>query len=293
MVRTISNIVLPKGDRPLMTFNVLSDPLTLRHINSHPFPLCLFYQGGIWPYTEAWAQQQQLVEARLRDGQLSDVLLLLEHFPVYTLGTGSKLDFVKFSPETAGVELHRTERGGEVTYHCPGQLIGYPILNLRRHQQDLHWYLRQLEEVLIRLLARYGLVGERIPGLTGVWVEGHKVAAIGIKVKRWITMHGFALNVCPDLAGFKRIVPCGIGDRPVGSLQQFLPEITLAQVREDLPKIFGEVFQLEMIKQQDLLGEASRNPKQTIDEESTDHSPGETPIGDLGLTESPPTNANQ
>nr|WP_232315018.1 lipoyl(octanoyl) transferase LipB [Picosynechococcus sp. PCC 7003] len=261
MVKTISNIILPKGDRPLMTFNVSSDPLTLRHINSHPLPFCLFYQGGIWPYTEAWEQQRQLVEARLQDEQLSDVLLLLEHFPVYTLGTGSKLDFVKFSPEAADVELHRTERGGEVTYHCPGQLVGYPILNLRRHQQDLHWYLRQLEEVLIRLLAGYGLKGERIPGLTGVWVEGHKVAAIGIKVKRWITMHGFALNVCPDLTGFKRIVPCGIGDRPVGSLQQFLPDISLAQVREELPKIFGEVFQLEMIAQQNLLGEASGNPK--------------------------------
>ncbi|MEB3225376.1 MAG: lipoyl(octanoyl) transferase LipB [Synechococcus sp.] len=216
--------------------------------DSASLPLCFLQQGGIFPYTEAWEWQRQLVTARLGDSDLPDTLLLLEHFPVYTLGTGSRLDFVKFSPESTGVELHRTERGGEVTYHCPGQLVGYPILNLRRHRQDLHWYLRQLEEVLIRLLASYGLVGERIPGLTGVWVAGHKVAAIGIKVKRWITMHGFSLNVCPNLAGFQKIVPCGIGDRPVGSLQQFLPDITLAQVRQDLPKIFGEVFQLKIIE---------------------------------------------
>ncbi|MBV5260371.1 lipoyl(octanoyl) transferase LipB [Synechococcus moorigangaii CMS01] len=244
-----------------MTFNISSDPLTSHDMNLQSLPPCLLYQGGIMPYTEVWEWQRQLQEARLRDDQLNDILLLLEHFPVYTLGTGSSLEFVKFSPDTPAVELHRTERGGEVTYHCPGQLVGYPILNLRRHQPDLHWYLRQLEEVLIRLLKSYGVVGERISGLTGVWVNGHKVAAIGIKVKRWITMHGFALNVCPDLTGFQRIVPCGIGDRPVGSLQQFLPEITLAQVRQDLPRIFGEVFQVKMILPGNGLGETGGDPK--------------------------------
>lgn len=155
---------------------------------------------------------------------------------------------MRFDPTEDTNLLYRTERGGEVTYHCPDQLVGYPILNLQRHQRDLHWYLRQLEEVIIQLLAVYGLRGDRLEGLTGVWVEGRKVAAIGIKVKRWITMHGFALNVCPDLTGFTKIVPCGIGDRPVGSLAQFLPEITTAQVRQDLPDIFAEVFQLEMIE---------------------------------------------
>lgn len=199
------------------------------------------------PYTAGWAQQRSFVEQHLQYAHYPDVLLLLEHPPVYTLGTGSTTDFLKFDPATEGVELHRIERGGEVTYHCPGQLVAYPILNLRRHQMDLHWYLRQLEEVVIQLLAGYGLRGERIAGLTGVWVEGYKVAAIGIKVKRWITMHGLALNVCPDLTGFRRIVPCGIGDRPVGSLVQFLPELTTAQVRADLPEIFAEIFQLDMI----------------------------------------------
>jgi lipoyl(octanoyl) transferase len=210
---------------------------------------CWLYQWGVVDYGQAWACQRGLLQRRLEDGSAPDVLLLLEHPPVYTLGTGSTLDFVKFTPENTAFELHRTERGGEVTHHCPGQLVGYPILNLCRHQQDLHWYLRQLEEVLIRLLGQYGLQGDRLEGLTGVWVEGYKVAAIGIKVKRWVTMHGFALNVCPDLAGFRQIVPCGIGDRPVGSLAQFLPELTLTQVRTDLPRIFAEVFHLEMIPQ--------------------------------------------
>ena len=152
---------------------------------------------------------------------LEDVLLLLEHPAVYTLGTGSSQDFLRFDPQDTSYEIHRIERGGEVTYHCPGQLVGYPILNLRYYQQDLHWYLRQLEEVILQVLQSYGLPAERLSGLTGVWVEDHKIAAIGIKVSRWITMHGFAINICPDLTGFTRIVPCGIADKPVGSLAQF------------------------------------------------------------------------
>jgi lipoyl(octanoyl) transferase len=176
------------------------------------------------------------------------VLLLLEHPPVYTLGQGSRLDFLKFDPDCAPYELYRIERGGEVTYHCPGQLVGYPILNLRYYKQDLHWYLRQLEEVILRVLAMYGLVGERIPGLTGVWVEGRKVAAIGIKVSRWITMHGFALNVCPDLDGFQRIVPCGIADKPVGSLAQFVPDVCFETVRQQVVCCFAEVFQVQWIE---------------------------------------------
>ena len=208
------------------------------------------------PYQTAWQWQQQLVsqrrEASLEDtsieeaADLRDTLILLQHPPVYTLGHGADTQFLKFDPEQAGYEIHRTERGGEVTYHCPGQVVGYPILNLRRHRQDLHWYLRQLEEVIIRTLAGYGLVGDRIPGLTGVWLEGHKVAAIGIKVSRWITMHGFALNVCPDLAGFEQIVPCGIEGKPVGSLAQFLPEISLTDVQARLVEQFERVFGLAL-----------------------------------------------
>ncbi len=208
---------------------------------------CLLDNQGLVPYSVAWEQQRSLVAERVKDGSLDDVLLLLEHPPVYTLGHGASLEFLKFDPSQVNFEVHRVERGGEVTYHCPGQLVGYPILNLRHYQQDLHWYLRQLEEVLIQLLALYGLKGDRVAGMTGVWLEGRKVAAIGIKVSRWITMHGFALNVCLDLTGFERIVPCGIADKPVGSLAQFLPEITVEQVRSDVAATFAEVFNIQLI----------------------------------------------
>ena len=198
-------------------------------------------------YQTAWDYQRSLVAERIADSTLEDVLLLLEHPPVYTLGTGSTQDFLKFDPQNAPYEIHRIERGGEVTYHCPGQLVAYPVLNLRYYQQDLHWYLRQLEEVILQLLQSYGLPAERLSGLTGVWVEGYKIAAIGIKVSRWITMHGFAINVCPDLTGFTRIVPCGIADKPVGSLAQFLPEITIKQVQDDIVRIFAQVFQVDLL----------------------------------------------
>lgn len=194
--------------------------------NKPPENNCLLYNKGLMPYLAAHAWQRSLLRQRIDYPNLEDVLILLEHPPVYTLGQGSSLEFLKFDPNQSEFEIHRIERGGEVTYHCPGQLVGYPILNLHRHRQDLHWYLRQLEEVIIRVLAVYDLKGDRLPSLTGVWLEGRKVAAIGIKVSRWITMHGFALNVCPDMTGFSRIVPCGITDKPVGSLAQWIPGIT-------------------------------------------------------------------
>ena len=209
---------------------------------------CVIKNQGIVKYTQAWKEQRSLVAERMDNPELNDVLILLEHLPVYTLGTGSTLDFLKFDPQAAEFEIHRIERGGEVTYHCLGQLVGYPIMNLRYYKQDLHWYLRQLEAVIIDTLANYGLKAYRIPELTGVWLEGKKVAAIGIKVRRWITMHGFAINVCPDMGGFKRIVPCGISDRPVGSLAEFVPDLTVERVRVDVAKAFAEVFQVELVE---------------------------------------------
>ena len=209
---------------------------------------CVIKNYGIVKYTQAWLQQRSLVAERIANSELNDVLILLEHPPVYTLGTGSTLDFLKFDPQAAEYEIHRIERGGEVTYHCQGQLVGYPIMNLRYYRQDLHWYLRQLEAVVINTLANYGLKAYRIPDLTGVWLEGKKVAAIGIKVRRWITMHGFAINVCPDMSGFKRIVPCGIADRPVGTLVEFIPDLTVEKVRIDVAKAFAEVFQVELVE---------------------------------------------
>eukprot|EP00891_Asterochloris_glomerata_P001383 jgi/Astpho2/1383/gw1.00025.156.1_t len=151
------------------------------------------------------------------------VLLLLQHPSVYTLaGAGSSQDHLKFDLAHPPHPLHRTERGGEVTYHGPGQLVAYPLLDLHQHVPDLHWYLRSLEEVLIRALARCGLHGERVEGLTGVWCEGRKVAAIGVRARRWITYHGFALNVDLDLSPFAHIVPCGISNRQVTSVLEVL-----------------------------------------------------------------------
>jgi lipoyl(octanoyl) transferase len=211
--------------------------------------VCQVYHLGIVPYAEAWFLQQQLVQQRRVAPDLPDLLLLLEHPPIYTLGQGASIDFVKFMPNAAQPELLRVERGGEVTYHCPGQLVAYPILNLQRHQPDLHWYLRQLEEVVLEVVGQLSLSGERLPGMTGVWIAGRKVAAIGIKVSRWITMHGFALNVCPDLNGFKQIVPCGISDRPVGSLAEFLPDITVAGVQPLVEEAFAKVFECQLCVQ--------------------------------------------
>ncbi|WP_245940105.1 lipoyl(octanoyl) transferase LipB [Stenomitos frigidus] len=214
--------------------------------------VCQLYQRGIVPYATAWAWQRSLVDDRRQNPSLDDVMLLLEHPPTYTLGQGASTQFLKFDPAQAEWEVHRVERGGEVTYHCPGQLVGYPILNLTYYQKDLHWYLRQLEAVIIQVLAVYGLQGERLPGLTGVWVSDRKVAAIGIKVSRWITMHGLALNICPDLSGFDRIVPCGLSDKAVGSLEQFVPGVQFEQVREQVAIAFAEVFNVQLVEDADV-----------------------------------------
>ncbi|MEO1402000.1 MAG: lipoyl(octanoyl) transferase LipB [Cyanobacteria bacterium J06635_1] len=213
---------------------------------SHLARPVLLYELGIIPYQRAWTWQRQLVAQRKQDSTQPDVLMLLEHPPVYTLGQGSSEAFLKFDLDATDFALHRIERGGEVTYHCPGQLVGYPILNLRYHRQDLHWYLRGLESVLIDALGKYDLPAQRLDGLTGVWIEGYKVAAIGIKVSRWITMHGFALNICPDLTGFQKIVPCGIEDRPVGSLVQFIPQLKFADVSDAVQRSFEKVFGVKL-----------------------------------------------
>lgn len=208
---------------------------------------CLLYQSDRpVPYLQAWTWQQQLVKLRQQDQTQPDVLIMLEHPSVYTLGQGSSWEFVKFDPQQADLEWHRVERGGEVTYHGLGQIVGYPILNLKDYQQDLHWYLRQLEEVIIVTLASYGLVGDRLAGLTGVWIEGKKIAQIGIKVSKWVTMHGFALNVDMDMTGFDQIVPCGIGDRQVCQLKEFIPNITIESVQASLIQAFSQVFRVSL-----------------------------------------------
>ena len=166
-------------------------------------------QAGVVPYVEALEWQRALAQARIERQVPHDLLLLLEHPPVVTLGrTARDRDLL----DAAGIDVVEVERGGDVTYHGPGQLVGYPIFDLRRYRPDLHWYLRTLEQALIEALAALGVPAERKPGYTGVWTRGgtRKIASIGIHVKQWVTWHGFALNVTTDLSYFDRIVPCGI-----------------------------------------------------------------------------------
>jgi len=171
-------------------------------------------QLGTVPYAEALDLQRSLADDRIA-GRIPDTLLLLEHPPVITLGRGWKQSSLPIDPDglrKRGIDVFEIERGGDVTYHGPGQLVGYPIIDLQQHKADLHWYLRQLEAMLIGALGSFGISGERQAGYTGVWTGGRKIASIGIHVKQWVTWHGFALNVTTDLSPFSLIVPCGIPD---------------------------------------------------------------------------------
>jgi lipoate-protein ligase B len=202
---------------------------------------------GTVPYDEAVAIQERVHAARLA-GDVPDVLLFVQHPPVITLGRAARQEHLLVdaaSLEARGIQVRETARGGDVTYHGPGQVVGYPIFHLDDHGRDVHRYLRGVEEALIRLLAGYSLTGTRIPKLTGVWVENEKVAAIGIGVRRWVTWHGFALNVSTDLDAFRLIVPCGIRERGVTSLARLLDRsIPESEVRRPLALSFGEVFAL-------------------------------------------------
>ncbi|KAL8230874.1 hypothetical protein R6Q57_000652 [Mikania cordata] len=223
---------------------------------------CYDMYKQVVPFADAWSWQKLIVEDRKtliddnQDG--SDTLIVLQHQPVYTLGTGSTENNLNFDLKDPPFPLYQTERGGEVTYHGPGQLVMYPIMNLHFHKMDLHWYLRALEEVVIRVLSSvFSLKATRIDGLTGVWVGDKKLAAVGIRVSRWLTYHGLALNVSNDLSPFSRIVPCGIKDRGVGSIKGLLSDscsisdddklIDIAH--ESLLKHFCEVFQVELCHQ--------------------------------------------
>lgn len=175
-------------------------------------PLAVAELGRV-PYHEAHALQRALADRRISGALDRDVLLLLEHEPTITLGRGTRATSLPLSPEALaaqGLTVAEVERGGDVTWHGPGQLVGYPIVDLQGHRPDLHWYLRQVEEALIVALERLGIAAERNPGLTGVWTRGRKIASIGIHVRHWVTSHGFALNVTNDLREFELIVPCGI-----------------------------------------------------------------------------------
>jgi lipoyl(octanoyl) transferase len=202
---------------------------------------------GIVPYADALELQTRLVEDR-KGGRVGDQLLLLEHPPVITLGVKTRNDrsHILAASEVLdrdGVQVFESGRGGDVTYHGPGQLVGYPILDLRPDRCDVHRYVRDIEEVMIRTAAAFGVSAGRIAGLTGAWVGDNKLAAIGVRISRWITSHGFAFNVSTDLSHFDFIVPCGLTDRGVTSLERELGRnVAMAEVEDALVAAFAQVF---------------------------------------------------
>ncbi|MEO8881576.1 MAG: lipoyl(octanoyl) transferase LipB [Gemmatimonadaceae bacterium] len=202
---------------------------------------------GLVPYARALELQRAVARARISGEIAHDVLLLLEHPPVVTLGRSSKAQNLVASPamlEARGVELFEAERGGDVTFHGPGQLVGYPIVNLRGHKQDLHWYLRQVEAVLMHALETIGIPAERSEGRTGVWTNDRKIASIGVHARDWVTWHGFALNVSTDLSYFDLMVPCGLAGVTMTSVEKELGAgaPNLATVADIVAQAFGESF---------------------------------------------------
>lgn len=223
------------------------------------------YDLGLSSYKPVWdlqtAIQQRLIKEKKarRDQKLykpgegsPDVLLFVEHPHVYTLGkSGNSAHLLKGLKELSDIDAEYVEidRGGDITYHGPGQIVGYPILDLDRYFTDIHKYLRRLEEVIIRTCAEYDIEAGRIEGLTGVWVDGEKICAMGIRCSRWVTMHGFALNVNTDLSYFNHIVPCGITDKEVASLQHILGhKVDAEEVKEHLIAHFSSVFDVNITK---------------------------------------------
>jgi lipoyl(octanoyl) transferase len=208
---------------------------------------------GLIPYAEGLALQRTLAEAR-QQGRVPDLLLLVEHPHVLTLGVrgdGGRGHILATADELAarGIEIQETGRGGDITYHGPGQIVGYPILDLKPDRCDVHRYVRDLEEVLIRTAADYGIQAQRVAGLTGAWVGTEKLAAIGVRIARWVTSHGFALNVSNDLDYFKMIVPCGIAGRGVTSLERLLGRaVDRREVEDRLVAHLATVFGLTPVE---------------------------------------------
>ena len=216
---------------------------------------------GTRGYAEMLEMQRSVAAARIRGDVPQDVLILVEHPPVITLGRSSKDAHLLANPEqlrARGVEVFEVERGGDVTFHGPGQLVGYPVIDLKRHRQDLHWYLRQVEEALIRGLAVFGISGGRVEKYTGVWTGNRKIASIGVHARDWVTWHGFALNVTTQLSYFDLIVPCGIAEVQMTSVERELlerrdgvclaPSPTLpTDVRDAVSSAMAGVFALEPV----------------------------------------------
>ncbi len=203
---------------------------------------------GLIDYQEAWDLQKETFEFRYKRF-FGDVLYLLEHPHTYTLGKTAEAEHLISNQEYLEknkISVYNIDRGGDITYHGPGQIVGYPIIDLNEWKKDTHKYLRALEEVIIRTLDEYGIKGIRDPKYTGVWIENRKIAAIGIKVSRWITMHGFAFNINTDLSLFNGIIPCGIFDKDVTSMKRELnKEIDIKEIKDKLLKNFLTVFGYE------------------------------------------------
>jgi len=215
--------------------------------------ICQIIDLGLIGYAEAWTLQKRAVAAR-KAGAIDDVLLLCEHPHVITLGRSGKRENLLASEHVLrqkGVEFHTTDRGGDITYHGPGQIVGYPILNLGAIRRDVVWYVRMLEEAMIRATAEFGVAAERVAGKTGIWVKNgnaeEKLAAIGVHISRWVTSHGFAYNVSTDLRKFDLIVPCGIADRKATSLEKLLGRnVEEKEVAPRIAKHLGKLLGLEM-----------------------------------------------
>ncbi len=209
---------------------------------------CWVVRAGTMEYGVALSLQRSLLTAR-RSGLIDNVLLMLEHPPTYTIGRRLRAsDHLLYGEETLtarGIQVYETDRGGDITCHAPGQLVGYTIFDIAAWYQDVFRYLRDLEEVIIRLLGVYGIESHRLEGITGVWVENRKVAALGIRVSWWIAMHGFSLNVHPDLTLYQGIVPCGIADREVTSIERILDRpLLMEEVQTHLLRHLGDVFEM-------------------------------------------------
>jgi lipoate-protein ligase B len=211
--------------------------------------VCRWRYTGRMPYGDALALQKETVRRRVAK-EIPDTLLLVEHPPVITLGKMAKREHLLGS--RPDVEVVETPRGGDVTYHGPGQIVGYPILDLTALNQDLKRYLGKLEEVMIRAVARYGVQAGRQEGMTGAWVGDRKIGAIGVRVEKWVTSHGFALNANNDLSGFDLIIPCGLRGKGVTSIaRETGREVDLDELRRSVAEIFGEVLGRRMIHESD------------------------------------------
>ena len=196
---------------------------------------------GFKKYKSVLSLQKKLQKQRIA-GNTQDTLILVEHEPVYTLGKNANRDYL-LQGRDKSVEVYNTERGGEVTFHGPGQLVGYPILDLRNYKKSVSWYMRTLEELTIRVLKEFDIKGSRIKGLTGVWVENKKIAAQGVRISRWVTMHGFSINVCPQLSYYDGIIPCGIFDYDVTSMEECLnKKLSIKKIKNSVSEIFLELF---------------------------------------------------